>query len=164
MESVANDTPRPLYPQERPGTHCIRSWVGPAGVEKLAPTGIRSPDRPGRSASLYRLSYSGPHNTHTQIYIYMCVCVEMVKFSAQNKYLLLFSYNTNTCYISDQGAQPCRWVINTNWLPCHFLSFLNYWQFINISAVYANPLNFHAVHLDALCNIGCVNTLTPNDL
>jgi hypothetical protein len=28
-----------------------------AGVENLAPTGIRSPDRPTRSESLYRLSH-----------------------------------------------------------------------------------------------------------
>jgi hypothetical protein len=35
--------------------------VGPGpvwtGAENLAPTGIRSPDRPARSKSLYRLSY-----------------------------------------------------------------------------------------------------------
>jgi len=24
-----NATPRPLYPRERPGSHCIGSWVGP---------------------------------------------------------------------------------------------------------------------------------------
>ena len=30
-------------------------------AENLAPTGIRSPDRPARSESLYRLSYHGPH-------------------------------------------------------------------------------------------------------
>jgi hypothetical protein len=30
------------------------------GTENIAPTGIRSPDRPGRSKSLYRLSYPGP--------------------------------------------------------------------------------------------------------
>jgi hypothetical protein len=37
-------------------------WVpGPVwtGAENLAPTGIRSPDRPSRSESLYRLSYRG---------------------------------------------------------------------------------------------------------
>ena len=31
------------------------------GAENLAPTGIRSPDRPARSESLYRLSYRGRH-------------------------------------------------------------------------------------------------------
>ena len=30
------------------------------GAENLAPTGIRSPDRPAHSESLYRLSYPGP--------------------------------------------------------------------------------------------------------
>ena len=34
------------------------------GTENLAPTGIRSPDRPTRSESLYRLSYRGPHMSH----------------------------------------------------------------------------------------------------
>ena len=39
---------------------------GPQGrfgqVRKISPpTGIRSPDRPARSESLYRLSYPGPH-------------------------------------------------------------------------------------------------------
>ena len=33
------------------------------GAENLAPTGIRSQDRPARSESLYRLSYRGPHKT-----------------------------------------------------------------------------------------------------
>ena len=39
------------------------------GAENLAPTGIRSPDRPARSESLYRLSYPGPHscNMHHNI-------------------------------------------------------------------------------------------------
>jgi hypothetical protein len=32
------------------------------GAENFAPTGIRSPDRPARSESLYRLSYPGPLN------------------------------------------------------------------------------------------------------
>jgi hypothetical protein len=52
-------------PRERHGTHCIGGCVGPGsvwtGAESLTPTGIRSPDRPGRSESLYRLSYPGPH-------------------------------------------------------------------------------------------------------
>ena len=31
---MVNATPRPLYPREWPGTHCVRGWMGPrAGVE-----------------------------------------------------------------------------------------------------------------------------------
>jgi hypothetical protein len=56
--------PTALLSGKRPGTHCIGGWVGPrAGLdatENLTPTGIRSPDRPARSESLYRLRYPGP--------------------------------------------------------------------------------------------------------
>ena len=61
MGWVANVTPQPLYPRERPGTHFIGGWVGPrAGLDRCGnsrPTGIRSLDRPARSQSLYRLLY-----------------------------------------------------------------------------------------------------------
>jgi hypothetical protein len=53
--------PGRLYPRERPVTHRTGGWVGPgAGLDrcgKSRPTGIRSPDLPARSESLYRLSY-----------------------------------------------------------------------------------------------------------
>ena len=57
-------TPRPLYPWDRPRTHCTGGWVGPrAGLDECGkispPTGIRSPYRSARSESLYRLSYPG---------------------------------------------------------------------------------------------------------
>jgi hypothetical protein len=45
-------TPRPLYPQERSGTHCTEGWVW-TGTENPSPTRIRSLDRPVRSQSLY---------------------------------------------------------------------------------------------------------------
>ena len=52
-----------LPPPERPGSHCIGGWVAPepvrTGAEYLAPTAIRSPDRPARSESLYQLRYPG---------------------------------------------------------------------------------------------------------
>ena len=48
---VVNSTPRPLYPRERPGTHCIGDWVGPrAGLDRC---GKPLPDRhwiPGPSS------------------------------------------------------------------------------------------------------------------
>ena len=47
-------------PRERLGTHCTGGLVGPrAGLDRCGkfrpPTGIRSPDRPARSQSIYRL-------------------------------------------------------------------------------------------------------------
>ena len=55
-------TPRPLF---TPGKYTVpivqeAGWtLGPVwtGAENLASTGIRSPDRPARSQSLYRLRY-----------------------------------------------------------------------------------------------------------
>jgi len=65
MGWVVNATPWPLYPWERPGAHCIGGWWATGliwmGAENLAPTGIRSPDRPARSESLYRLRNPGSH-------------------------------------------------------------------------------------------------------
>ena len=52
--------PAALYAQERPGTHCTGGWVGPTtGLDRCGKSriGIRSPDRPARSQSLYRLRY-----------------------------------------------------------------------------------------------------------
>ena len=50
-----------LYPGKDPVPIVQEArWApGPVwtGAENLAPTGIRSPDRPARSQSLYRLSY-----------------------------------------------------------------------------------------------------------
>ena len=50
-----------LYPWQRPGTHCTGGWSGlRASLEgrKISPTtGIRYPDCPAHSQSLYRLSY-----------------------------------------------------------------------------------------------------------
>jgi hypothetical protein len=64
---VVSTTSRPLYPRERPVTHCTGGLVGlRAGLdvcEKSRPTGIRSPDRPARSQSLYRLELPGPLHT-----------------------------------------------------------------------------------------------------
>ena len=58
---VQRHAPAATYPRERPGTHCTGGWLGlRAGLDwcgKSRPTGIRSPDRPARRQSLYRLRY-----------------------------------------------------------------------------------------------------------
>ena len=55
-------TPRPLFTPGKDPVPIVQEagWApGPVwtGTENLAPTGIRSPDRPARSQLLYRLSY-----------------------------------------------------------------------------------------------------------
>jgi len=54
LEGDEGSASRPAepYPRERPGTHCTGGWWASGlvwrGAENLAPTGIRSPDRPAR--------------------------------------------------------------------------------------------------------------------
>jgi len=65
MGWVAKATPRPLYTRERDPVPLVEEagWaLGPVWTVagNLAPSGIRSPDRPARSESLYRLHYAGP--------------------------------------------------------------------------------------------------------
>jgi len=65
MGWVVNATPRPLYPCERPGAHwiwgCVARRAGLDRCGKTRPsTGIRPPDLPAPSETLYRLSYPGP--------------------------------------------------------------------------------------------------------
>jgi hypothetical protein len=59
---VVSSTPRPHFAPGKDPARTVQEagWApGPVwtGEEYLAPTGIRSPDRPVRSQSLYRLSY-----------------------------------------------------------------------------------------------------------
>jgi len=75
--------PAALAPGKRPGTHCIGGWVGPmAGLDgcgKSRLIGIRSPSRPVRSESLYRLSHPGPPG-RCIIEIKTTVCLSVRKF------------------------------------------------------------------------------------
>jgi hypothetical protein len=60
---VVSTTPRPLYPRERPGTHCTGGWVGPrAGLDICEKSRPHRDSIPGPSSSqpVYRLSYPGP--------------------------------------------------------------------------------------------------------
>jgi hypothetical protein len=97
MGWVVNATPRPLYPLERPGTHCIGGWVGPktvlVGAENLAPTEFRSPDRPARRESLYHLSYPGPESWSTFLKLVTSITAH---FPPNYKSHLFTAYRFNT--------------------------------------------------------------------
>jgi hypothetical protein len=85
--------PRPL---STPGNDPVpilqkAGWApGPVwtGAEYLAPTGIRSPDRPARIQSLYRLSYPahqvniGRHNKYISNYV---IYVQIILIKAPGK-------------------------------------------------------------------------------
>jgi hypothetical protein len=92
---VVNATSRPLYPRERPGTHCIGGWIGPRtgldGCGKSCPTGIRSPDPPARIKSLYRLSYRA-HYVITDFHrnSLMETVLAQVRFAPIARYFSLF--------------------------------------------------------------------------
>jgi hypothetical protein len=65
------ERPGHILPWERPITHCIGGWGAPGPVwrgGKSRPTGIRSPDSPARSQSLYRLSYPAHDFNDTTVF------------------------------------------------------------------------------------------------
>jgi len=62
---VVSVTPRPFYPHGRDPVPIVQEagWASGqvwTGAEILTPIGIRSPDRPNPSESLYQLRYPGP--------------------------------------------------------------------------------------------------------
>ena len=66
-------TPRPLFTPGKDPVPVVQEagWATGPGLtdaENLTPTGIRSPDRPAHSQSLYRLSYPGPLILRSVIY------------------------------------------------------------------------------------------------
>jgi hypothetical protein len=79
--------PAAFYPRERSIPIVQEAGWAPGpiwtGAEHITPTGIRSPDRPARSQSLYRLSYPGLcihcHRGKTVIITYSeCVLLDLV--------------------------------------------------------------------------------------
>jgi hypothetical protein len=78
---------RQLYSREDPVPILQEAGWTPGPVwtcaKNLASTGIfwggiRSPDRPAPSQSLYRLSYPGPWNIHKQVYNFLHLIVHLI--------------------------------------------------------------------------------------
>ena len=63
-------------------------WAsGPAwtGAENLAPTGLRSPDRPARRQSLYRLRYPA-HCSASELLKFLLSHIKLQNITGQNRY------------------------------------------------------------------------------
>ena len=66
---VVNATPRPLYPRERPGTHCIGGWVGPkASLDMCGKSRLHRDSIPGPS-SPYRVAIPTEPSRHDSFLI-----------------------------------------------------------------------------------------------
>jgi hypothetical protein len=139
---VVNATPRPLYPREINGTHCVEGWVGPmAGLEGCRkprpPTEIRSPDRPARDESLYRLSYPSPH-LNTQLH--------------KKKYLKFIFIILNSCDFErllrhftishHSAAARCKPLCRHLNLPLHVSQFVSHTNGVFICVVYLLTTRF----------------------
>jgi hypothetical protein len=109
-------TPRPhLTPGKEPvpivqeaGWASGTVWTG---AENLAPTGIRSPDRPARRQSLYRLSYPGPLTRNltpskSQHYLKKTPEVKTSVLTFVLKLVLLFQYS------GDSGSNPGHGIVS----------------------------------------------------
>ena len=76
LDGGMSSTPRPgrFTPRKDPVPIVQEAELAPgpvwAGAENLAPTGIKSTDRPARSESLYRLSYPDPQASDTHFLIH----------------------------------------------------------------------------------------------
>ena len=65
------------------------------GAENLAPTGIRSLDRPARSESLYRLSYPGP-----LFFVYSIQEISKHSLFREHFNKMLFNSKRKACYFN----------------------------------------------------------------
>ena len=76
-------TPRPIFTPGKDPVPIVQEarWdPGPVWTvaENLSVTGIRSPDRPGRKQSLYRLSYRGPRYSNELPIIHAKVLITLL--------------------------------------------------------------------------------------
>jgi hypothetical protein len=87
---VVNATPRQIYTEKEIRLPIVQEsgWApGPVwtGAENHAPTGIRLPDRPTRSDSLYPLRYPGSVCARARVCVCVCAC------SPPQSYLIIFA-------------------------------------------------------------------------
>jgi hypothetical protein len=107
MEWVVNTRPRPLYPGERPGTHCIGGWVG-----------LREDDKRGRQNLVLKLAkinffwlFLGTFPSRKKYFVNICLNFQL---------LLCWSCVSYTKYASFQNLKAALAKIHIVWYmrPC----------------------------------------------
>jgi hypothetical protein len=96
-------TPRPFSTPGKDPVPVVQEvgWIpGPVwtGAENLASTGIRSPDRPARSQSLYRLRYWAHYFAAINVKIFWYLVIFLACWKVKVKWLLQF-FCTNGNYV-----------------------------------------------------------------
>jgi hypothetical protein len=118
---VVSTTPQPLYPQERPGTHCTGSWVGPRAsldvCEKSPPSPGFDPWTVQLIASLYTDWDTRPTHMSSSHIIY--IYVQFNKLTSS-----LFAL----CWISSAFAQLVE-ALRYKLEGCRFDSRWCHWDF-----------------------------------
>jgi len=102
--------PAAPYPRERPGTYCTGGWVGlRAGLDwcgESRPTGIRSPDRPARRQSLYRLRYPAHQRTNLFLDIFVQCgwrgTTDVIRYLSLHLPLIVACIRSLSVYVSTQ--------------------------------------------------------------
>ena len=129
LDGVVSTTPRPLYPWEWQETGWVRGPVW-TGAENLAPKGIRYPDCPVGSESLYQLSYPDPKLlSRAQWYSLFHCNQKAVSYKKLKLWYIFKSNNMHDLRLSQYSGVQRRlqndadWEINlTDWSMVSFLS------------------------------------------
>jgi len=124
-------TPRPLFTPGKEPVPIVQEagWAsGPVwtGAETLAPTGVRSPDRPARSQSLYRLRYPA----HWSVGISQTSIVSKLQISDYKLgiWVLPQFVSSKTCRVSSTGRLTF-WGRDINQFILHYaLTFAGNWM------------------------------------
>ena len=88
------------------------------GAENLAPTGIRSLDRPVRSKSLYRLSYLGPTGTCSTVNLKLSILWNFIQaYTICLPTECTFLISTNIKLASPTRCSTCDTIFRGNKMP-----------------------------------------------
>ena len=146
------------YPQERHGTLCTGGWVGlRVGLDwcgKSRPTGIRSPDRPARRQSLYRLSYP----THIWRFIFLLIYINLDRV-LQLKSCLEHTYTgRHNCMHKHRATQlyaQTHLTLKSCIFPTPlFVCFIRFSHYTDIIQNSTGSLAFIMKNLRVLCEVG----------